>query len=100
MRLRLCSSVRAGEKQPYSWKQICVDHPRSSALSMTLPAIFAKRGRLQQIYQSILAAGARAQQQTSRTPLKLSIDGTDGRTDRRTPYRYTDPAAHTICGRR
>jgi len=61
---------------------------------MTLPAIFAKRGRLQQIYQSILAAGARAQQQTSRTPLKLSIDGTDGRTDGSTD---TVPIHRSCC---
>jgi len=31
------------------------------------------------------AAGARVQQQTSRMPLLLSIDGTDGRKDRRKP---------------
>jgi len=41
---------------------------------------------------------ARAQQQTSRTPLLLSIDETDGRTDKRTPDRYIDPAPHTMCG--
>jgi len=32
-------------------------------------------------YRSISAAGARTQQQTSRTPLLLSIDGTDRRMD-------------------
>jgi len=42
---------------------------------MTLPAFAAKRGRS---YTSISAA--RAQQQTSRTPLLLLIDGTDRRT--------------------
>jgi len=43
------------------------------------------------------AAGARAQQQTSRTLLLLlSIDGTDRRTDGRTPERYIDPAPHTM----
>jgi len=36
-----------------------------------------------------------AQQQTRRTPLPLSNDGTDRRTDgRRTPDLYIDPAAH------
>jgi len=34
-------------------------------------------------YRSISAAGAHAQQQTSRTPLLLSIDGTAERTDTR-----------------
>ena len=33
------------------------------------------------IYRSISAASARAEQKTNRTPLLLSIDGTDGRTD-------------------
>ena len=41
-----------------------------------------------------------AQQQTRRTPLLLSINGTDRRTDAqtdgRTPDRYTDPAPHTF----
>jgi len=46
--------------------------------------------------RSISAAGAGAQQQTSRTPLLLSIDGTDRRTDGRTPDRYIDPALHTM----
>jgi len=32
-------------------------------------------------YRSISAARAGAQQQTSRTPLQLSIDGTDRQTD-------------------
>jgi len=48
-----------------------------SVLNMTLPAFVAKRGRS---YSSISAAGARAQQQTSRTPLLLLIDGTNRRT--------------------
>ena len=38
-------------------------------------------------YQSISPAGARAQQQTRRTPLLLSIDGTDRHTDRQTDGR-------------
>jgi len=33
------------------------------------------------------------QQQSRRTMLLRSIAGTDRRTDRRTPYRYVDPAA-------
>jgi len=35
-----------------------------------------------------------AQQQTRRTPLLLSIDGTDGQTDGRTLDRYIDPAPY------
>ena len=46
-------------------------------------------------YRSMSATGAVAQQQTSRTPLLLSIDGADTRTDGRTPDRYVDPAPHT-----
>ena len=53
-------------------------------------------------YQSISPAGARAQQQTRRTPLLLSIDGTDrhtdrrtdGRTDGRTLDRFMSPTAY------
>ena len=41
---------------------------------------------------SVSAASALAHQQTSCTPLLLSIDGTDGRT----PGRYIDPAPHTM----
>ena len=64
--------------------------PRPSALNMTLPAYAAERGACSryrsidgtqrpQLYQSIYAARARAQQQTSRTP--MSIDGTGRKTD-------------------
>jgi len=35
------------------------------------------------------------QQQTSRTLLQRA-NGTDGRTDRRTPYRFIDPIPHTM----
>ena len=37
-----------------------------------------------------------AQQQTRRTLLLRSNNGTDGRTDGRTPDRYIDPAQHTV----
>jgi len=57
-------------------KQVRVKSP-PSVLNMTLPAFVAKRGCS---YPSISAARARAQQQTSRTPLLLLIDGTDRRT--------------------
>jgi len=36
-----------------------------------------------------------AQQQTRRPPLLLSIDGSDGRTDKRTLDRFIDTAPHT-----
>jgi len=48
-------------------------------------------------YRSTSAADARAQHQTRRRPAQLpSIDGTDRRTDGRTPDRYVDPAPHTM----
>ena len=50
--------------------------PRPSALNMTLPA-----------FAAVLSADIDrrlVQQQTTRTPLLLSLDGTDGRTDGRT----------------
>jgi len=50
---------------------------RPSALNMTLPTFAAERMRR---YRSISAAVSRAQQ-ASRTPLLLSIDGTDRPTD-------------------
>ena len=46
--------------------------------------------------RSVSAAGARAQQQTSRTSLLRSIDRTDRRTDGRTPDRYIDSTPHTV----
>jgi len=52
-------------------------------------------------HRSIFAARARAQQQTRRPPLLLSIDGTDGQTDVRTDtrplhdaYRVLGPITH------
>jgi len=47
---------------------------------MTLSAFAAERELQATGYRSLSAAGVRAQQQTSRTPLLPSIDGTDGRT--------------------
>ena len=48
-------------------------------------------------YRSTSAADAHAQHQTRRRPAQLpSIDGTDRRTDGRTPDRYVDPAPHTM----
>ena len=58
------------------WRRRCFWAPRYS-LQID---IFCQRG---------------AQQQTRRTPLLLSIDGTDGRTDGRTLGRFTYPAPHT-----
>jgi len=37
-----------------------------------------------------------AQHQTRRTPLLLSINGTDRQRDGRTPDRYIHPAVHTV----
>jgi len=59
---------------------------------MTLSAFAGERGLQATGYRSLSAAGVRAQQQTSRTPLLPSIDGTDGRTDTRPLHR---PAPHT-----
>jgi len=73
--------------------QVCVE-PRTSALNMTLPAAAARAhaaiGTRRSSCRSISAARARAQQQTSRTALSLSIDGTDRRRSGQTPYRYID----------
>jgi len=52
--------------------KVCVE-PRPSALNMTLPA-----------FAAVLSADIDrrlVQQQTTRTPLLLSLDGTDGRTE-------------------
>jgi len=51
------------------------------------PAFCCSAHALRAGYRSISAARAGAQQQTSRTPLQLSIDGTDRQTDGRTPDR-------------
>jgi len=73
-------------------------------LYMTLPAFAANCGRLQETsIDSWYAAPAPAvidryllpaQQQTSRTPLLLSIDGTGRRTDGRTLDRYIHCSAY------
>jgi len=59
---------------------------KSGRLNMTPPpaAFCCSAHALRAGYRSISAARAGAQQQTSRTPLQLSIDGTDRQTDRRT----------------
>jgi len=69
--------------------------PRTSALNMTLPAAAAQAPADIDRYpvrgagrcRLISAARARAQQQIICTPLLLSIDGTDGRTDTRPLHR-------------
>ena len=65
---------------PHVWirlcKATCVQFQRDDI------SVFAARARAPHYScRSISAAGVGAQQQTSRTPLLLSIDGTDGRTD-------------------
>jgi len=77
----------------YVVQRVCVE-PRSSALNTTRPATELWRQRQistssRYTHRSISAARARAQQQTSSTSLRLSIDGTD----RRTVYRYIDAVA-------
>jgi len=62
--------------------------PRPSAVNMTLPAFAAERQRL--LWIDIFCPGA--QQQTRRTPLLLSIDGTDGQM----LGRFIDLAAHAM----
>ena len=51
----------------------------------------------QNVTQFHLCCPRGAQQQTHRTPLLRSIDGTDGQTDGRTTDRYTDPAPLGQC---
>jgi len=66
-------------------EQTCIEL-RPLALSMTLPAFAAECGILQQMSIDswyVAPTDARAQQQTSRTPLLLSVDETDGRMDTR-----------------
>jgi len=73
-----------------------------SAVNVVLPAFAAER-RAAASCCGAVAAGHRyllpsrgAQERTRRTPLLRSIDGTDGRTDGRTPDRYVAPAPHTM----
>jgi len=84
--------------------------PRPSAVNKTLPAFAAELGRLQaavDIDRYLVCRRCRrpqlsidiwrpqgTQQQASRTPLLLSIDGTDRRTTDR--YMYMDPALLTM----
>ena len=81
-----------------SLKQVCIQ-PATAAVNVTLSALAAAA--------PLLLLGARrpplsidishtrdARQQIRRTPLLLSIDGTDKQTDGRTPDRYIYPAPH------
>ena len=81
------------------FKQVYLE-PRPSALNITLPAIATKRGCLQLSIDISFPLGAL--QQTRRTPLLLSIDGTyrqtDRQTDGRTPDRYI--VLRISCGQR
>jgi len=62
---------------------------------MTLPAFATERRRPPLSIDMSCHLGA--QQQTRRTPQRLSNDGTDDeRTDGRTPGHYTDLAPHTM----
>jgi len=62
--------------------------PRPSAVNTMLSPVFAAERRLQTAYRSVSAADARAQQQTRRPQLLLSIDvGTDRRNDTRPLHR-------------
>jgi len=69
-----------GDKITHTHTQVCIE-PRSSALNMTLPASAAERRRLQNMSTDSCMRCVSTQQQTSRTPLLLLIDGTDRRTD-------------------
>jgi len=66
-----------------------VYQPRPLAVNMTLPTFAAEHRRLLVID---ISCPRGAQQQTRRTPLLLSIDGTDGRT----LDRYIDPVLRTM----
>jgi len=71
---------------------------------MALPAFAAKRRatapfaaeRRRPPLSTDISCPPGAQQQTRRTPQRLSNDGTDRRTDGRTWDRYVEPAAHTV----
>jgi len=60
---------------------------------VTLPAFATERRRL---LSADIACPRGAQQQSRHTPLLLSIDGTDRRTDGRTLERFIDPVLHTV----
>ena len=75
-RLLLCTAMRPNNKSVLSLV------PRLS--TRRYPHLLLSACAARHSCRSIFAAGARAQQQTSRTPLLLSFDGTgqtDGRTD-------------------
>jgi len=58
---------------------------------MTLPAFAAERRAAALCHRSTAAGD-----QTVSKLLLRRCNGTDGRTDRRTPYRYIDSAPHTM----
>jgi len=74
---------------------------------MALPAFAAERRAAARLLLSAVprrpplsidtsCAPSAQQQNRRRTPQQLSNDGTDGRTDRRTLDRYTNPAPHRM----
>jgi len=68
----------------FVYMRLEVYQPRPLAVNMTLPTFAAEHRRLLVID---ISCPRGAQQQTRRTPLLLSIDGTDGRTDARPLHR-------------
>jgi len=68
--------LKSGPGNDANFEQVCVQPPPST-VNMTLPAFAVERRRLPSVD---ISCPRGAQQQTCRTPLLLSIDGTDGRT--------------------
>jgi len=70
----------------------------TSVNNVALPAFAAERravGRPEAaVVDRYLGGPPGPQQQTRRTLLLRSTDGTDRQTDRRTPYRYIQPSAY------
>jgi len=84
---------------------IACDQHCTSAVNMTLPALAVFSAERRAAAPLLLSAPAAVdryllptgeQQQTRRRLLQRPIDGTDRRTDRRTPYRFIDPASRTM----
>jgi len=76
----------------------------NSAVNVTLPAFAAERRAAVLLLLGVrrpplsinISCSHGAQQQSRGTPLLRSNDGTDKRTDGRTPNRYTDYAPHNM----
>jgi len=88
--IELVKTLKACYGQPSQIQQVCIQ-PRPLAVNMALPAFAAERRAAAPCYRSSVACDRAVSKQFLRY-----CNGTDRRTDRRTPDSCIHPAPHTM----